>query len=314
MASLSSFSLPPPKAWDNLEILVWDLLRREWNDPYTVRHGRTGQRQSGVDIYGRPDMGDSLAGAQVKGRSSSYGSPITEDELRAAVQEAKGFHPPLSQLVLVTSAPRDASIQQVAREISEQNTAEGLFSVEAWSWQDVEERLASHPELVRLYYPQFFEMQGDGQIAEVLREMSQTRREELAAAQERDRPRFVLEGAGTTTKATIFTPQFKCTHIGGESIPSIEWRFRGPRFHMDSSTIQAAILPRYTMSEVFDLTGPPGHDDILEVNELGVEITFVWRDKKRIEIHRFPLKPSGPRGDHWDIGRENQKVLFLTED
>jgi len=36
------------------ESLIRDICAREWQDPYTEKHGRAGQKQYGVDIYGRP--------------------------------------------------------------------------------------------------------------------------------------------------------------------------------------------------------------------------------------------------------------------
>ncbi len=48
-------NLPRPKSWDEFEDICADVLKYLWKDPYTVRHGRSGQKQDGVDIYGQPE-------------------------------------------------------------------------------------------------------------------------------------------------------------------------------------------------------------------------------------------------------------------
>ena len=148
--------IPKPKQWDEFEILVWDLFRMEWRDPTAVRHGRTGQRQQGVDIYGRPDVSLGLVGLQVKGKNQGFDSQLTKREMELEIENAREFTPALERLVFVTSAPRDAAVQRVARALSEENTRKGLFSVEVLGWDDVEERLASHPDLLKMYYPELF--------------------------------------------------------------------------------------------------------------------------------------------------------------
>jgi hypothetical protein len=72
------------------------------------------------------------------------------------VEEAKKFEPPLESFYVVTSSPRDANIQAVARNATIKNQQNGLFQVHVWGWEDVQERLAQYPDLLRLHYPQFF--------------------------------------------------------------------------------------------------------------------------------------------------------------
>src|SRR5680860_537423 len=75
MPTLSMSELPPPRSWDEFEEIAWDLLSREWNDPNAVRHGRQGQAQQGVDIYGRRQGQGPYIGAQCK--------PVSYTHLRA---------------------------------------------------------------------------------------------------------------------------------------------------------------------------------------------------------------------------------------
>ena len=135
MPTLATSHFPPPISWEDLELLVWRLFKSAWNDPYTLMHGRSGQTQHGVDIYGRPSPGGKWDGIQVKGKYGSFGERVTEQELRAEVEKAKGFVPPLDNYILVTSARRDQQIQQVAREITQENAESGWFRVTVFAWR-----------------------------------------------------------------------------------------------------------------------------------------------------------------------------------
>ena len=67
MPTIAHSDIPPPRSWDEFEDLVRDLYAREWGDPHTQRHGRTGQPQQGVDVYGQPRaLGGQYAGIQCK--------------------------------------------------------------------------------------------------------------------------------------------------------------------------------------------------------------------------------------------------------
>ena len=52
-----SYTLPPPRDWQVFEDLCCKLWRRLWNDPNAQKHGRAGQKQHGVDVFGQPDGG-----------------------------------------------------------------------------------------------------------------------------------------------------------------------------------------------------------------------------------------------------------------
>ena len=52
MLRLDDLQIPPPKDSKDLERMVRDLYRAEWSDPFVQHHGRSGQRQHGVDLIG----------------------------------------------------------------------------------------------------------------------------------------------------------------------------------------------------------------------------------------------------------------------
>jgi hypothetical protein len=50
---LSNTHLPKPKNWEDFERSVRVLFECFLNDPNTQLHGRQGQSQHGVDVYGQ---------------------------------------------------------------------------------------------------------------------------------------------------------------------------------------------------------------------------------------------------------------------
>jgi hypothetical protein len=66
MSDANNEQLYPPPSWSKFEEICADLFSRIWNDTQLVRYGRDGQRQNGVDIYGKESGADS--GVQCKGK------------------------------------------------------------------------------------------------------------------------------------------------------------------------------------------------------------------------------------------------------
>lgn len=149
MPSLADRQIPPPSNWQDFESLCTDLWARVWADPDTQRNGRQGQRQQGVDIYGRPGQRTEWAGVQCKVKG--LGASLTRDELLAEVDKAKGFRPALAAFIVATTVRRDARLQEVARLITEDHLARGLFSVQVFFWDDILTLLSNYPDLLGLH-------------------------------------------------------------------------------------------------------------------------------------------------------------------
>ncbi len=47
-------ALPPPRDGQPFEDLCRDLWAELWRDPNAQKHGRSGQKQHGVDVFGQP--------------------------------------------------------------------------------------------------------------------------------------------------------------------------------------------------------------------------------------------------------------------
>ena len=147
MPSPPTTDLPRPKSWDEFEDICADVLKRLWKDPYIVRHGRSGQKQHGVDIYGQPEhLGGASSGkyaaAQCK-ETDGLGLATVEEE----VEKAKGFTPTLCEYLVMTTAPRDAQLQQEVR-----NHA-WPFRVHVMFWDDISLELSGHDDLLQKHFP-----------------------------------------------------------------------------------------------------------------------------------------------------------------
>ena len=156
MSSLLNKQIPPPESWEEFEKMCCDLWRLLWNDPNAQKHGRRGQAQAGVDIFGQPDEGNEWAGVQCKGKDNYANKTLTKNEVREEVNKAKGFKPRLTQFIIATTGPIDRHVQGVARQLTEENQQQDLFSVHIRFWEDIKNKLAECPELIKKYYPDFY--------------------------------------------------------------------------------------------------------------------------------------------------------------
>lgn len=167
MSDVLSRELPAPRRWQELESIAFDVYGRLWKTTDAELHGRTGQPQAGVDVYGTNRVELLFTGVQCKGKDSDYGGVLTEKELRDEVAKALTFEPPLEAYILLTTAPNDIGIQKVARAISAEHKAAGLFEVRVTGWDTFRHHLASHSDLLVKYYADFAPVDVVGEIAAV---------------------------------------------------------------------------------------------------------------------------------------------------
>lgn len=134
----------PPRSWDQFEELCADIFHAEWGDPALVRHGRAGQRQSGVDIVARNGAHYPI-GLQCKKRARWPVSRLTKSEIDREVQEALNFTPRLKSFYILTTAPDDSTLLGHVRDINQRHAAKGLFDVVLLGWNELLRRAALHP-------------------------------------------------------------------------------------------------------------------------------------------------------------------------
>jgi hypothetical protein len=149
MPTPSTSKFPKPRSDDEFEDIVVDALRVRWKDPNAQRNGRSGQKQHGVDICGRPDhLGGAYAGAQCKNTESLTLKVVVEE-----ATSAKEFRPPLAEFLVVTSADRDAKLQ---REVREHFAGSDFpFHVDVLFWRDITSDISEHDALVEKHWKGF---------------------------------------------------------------------------------------------------------------------------------------------------------------
>ncbi len=179
MTNVLSRALPPPNNWQDFESLCFDLFARIWRTNDAEMHGRRGQPQAGVDVYGTDRVEGHFVGVQCKGKEDGYGAHLTAAEIRDEVEKAKSFQPPLEVLVLATTASNDAAAQAEARRLSGEHAKEGIFEVRVQGWQTLRQRIADYPELLKKHFPDFAPVDVveriDSSISATLQDGEQTR-------------------------------------------------------------------------------------------------------------------------------------------
>jgi hypothetical protein len=150
--------LLPPQNWDVFEQLCHSLWKEMLSDPEAKMHGRRGQSQHGVDVYGHDHATGmrELVGIQCKGKDNYTNKNITETELRSEVKKAKGFRPNLNRFIIATTANRDANVQSFTRIVNVESTTNNGFSVSTWSWPDIADKVQDYPHILRKFYPEVF--------------------------------------------------------------------------------------------------------------------------------------------------------------
>lgn len=150
MPTLAGTVLPPPRSWDEFEEIALSAAKLRWNSADLYRHGRQGQRQDGVDIFGHAADGRHIG---VQGKNTVSG--ITLATIEAEIAQAETFQPPLDALYIATTAKRDAPIQKQVRLISQRRKKRGKFPVAVLFWEDICQDLASDDAVLFKHFPQF---------------------------------------------------------------------------------------------------------------------------------------------------------------
>lgn len=146
--AFNDFQIPPPLDWQKFERLCRDIWAKEWNDNNTCLHGRQGQPQHGVDVYGCLDGDKSkIHAVQCKGKNQLSSSIVTEDELIEEVEKASKFEPKIKDFILATTGPNDSKLQKLARELSEKYE----FRVSVVGWEAIVGLLGKYDDLAYQY-------------------------------------------------------------------------------------------------------------------------------------------------------------------
>ena len=146
----------PPAYWQDFEKLTLDWAKYKWKDDYAERNGRQGQEQAGVDVHGYNRSQNEHTGVQCKKRiwktkpgSDSPANTLTTAEIDGEIKAAEQFQPKLNRLIIATTGPRDADLQEHVRGINSNNPT---FLVSLMFWDDYVDFLNDHPDFMYRYY------------------------------------------------------------------------------------------------------------------------------------------------------------------
>ena len=180
----SSFRHPATGRSSKTSVAIFS--RRSGVTPYTQKHGRSGQAQNGVDVFGRRN--GRWQAVQCKRRSTFPETRLTKAEVRAEVKAATEFAQPLETLAIVTTAPPDAGLQAQAMELTELHGEDGPRVV-VYGWSELCEKLVLHDKVFRVWRGKLFAQppvpsfsdKASRELGEALEE-AQLRHEELTRA------------------------------------------------------------------------------------------------------------------------------------
>ncbi len=130
--------IAPLKTWDEFEDLCLALFQKEWQNPLVQKHGRRGQAQNGVDVFGQNQLdGGKWYGVQCKGKDANFGGKLTTAEIDEELEKADTFTPKLAHWIIVATAAVDVKLQAHARTLTDRRKAAGLcpaFPKHAKGW------------------------------------------------------------------------------------------------------------------------------------------------------------------------------------
>lgn len=152
MVTYNTMRLNAPKSWDEFEDICKSSFQLRWSTHNLIRHGRAGQKQDGVDVYG-DDSFAQFVGIQCKNTVSGIDQQTIVDE----VAKAEKFKPEIKALYIATTAPRDATIQAFVRQFNATRQQQGKFPISVEFWDDITADLVKDPAVLRIYYPQMFD-------------------------------------------------------------------------------------------------------------------------------------------------------------
>ena len=86
--------------------------------------------------------------------SRSKGKQLSKSDINIEVDKAKKFNPKISTLYIYTTCERDVKVQEMEREINNNLSRNGEFTLKIKFWPDIEEELKKESNF-NVYYVSF---------------------------------------------------------------------------------------------------------------------------------------------------------------
>lgn len=138
--------LRKPENWEDFESLCKKLWGEVWNCKEIKKNGRKGNAQHGVDVYGKPEGETEYYGIQCKGKDDYTHKQLTKTEIDKELEKAKRFKPALKKFYFVTTANKNAKIEEYIRLKDIEFQKSKLFEVYIFSWEDIVDLIDENQE------------------------------------------------------------------------------------------------------------------------------------------------------------------------
>lgn len=138
-----------PKNEGDFEKMCAEIYGVVFGDPLPNINGRKGQEQRGVDVY-VTHKGVGKIGVQCK---KYYKTNLKWAHVEEEVRKADDGKQPIARLLIATTTPSDAALQQKVQKLSGERVAKDMFDVSVDFWEDIETRVFSFPILQETYAP-----------------------------------------------------------------------------------------------------------------------------------------------------------------
>jgi hypothetical protein len=149
MPTLSSMKIPPPKSWEEFEEITLDSCKIRWENPDLQMHGRQGQAQCGVDIYGANHIFKNI-GVQCK----NYEFELSLKLIKEEIKKAESFTPKIEMFYIAVTTKTDVNIQREVRLLYQERTKENKFPIMILFWSDIIQDLIRNSSIMKKHYPQ----------------------------------------------------------------------------------------------------------------------------------------------------------------
>jgi hypothetical protein len=153
MTGYSPTHIPIPKNHADFERKATVLFREILKDPAAKRLGREGQAQYGIDIIGYAAGNTSrIVGIQCKKKTPNQ--VLTAKEVRDEVRKALKYKPAIYKYIIITTAPKDRKLEQLAQTLTQAQKAKGRkIKIEVWGWDLLEDRIDEYPAARNVFDP-----------------------------------------------------------------------------------------------------------------------------------------------------------------
>ncbi len=136
--------IAPPKSWETFEDLCHALFKAEWRDSNTQINGLHGQKQNGVDVFGKnlQQDGDWWC-VQCKRKRIAIDSRLTQKEVDDELAASSKFKPQLHCLIIATTSPYFSDPQGHLASLRQQLQSRGNSALQPYAQEEIQVKEAN---------------------------------------------------------------------------------------------------------------------------------------------------------------------------